>query len=72
MEKVISIEGMHCCHCSGAVTKALSKLPGVTSVAVSLEDKRAVVVCEETVTDELLKATVADLDFTVTAITTKA
>ena len=71
MQKVISIEGMHCPHCSGAVTKALTKLAGVTSVDVSLEKKCAVIECEETVTDDVLKATIADLDFEVTGIETK-
>ena len=71
MQKVISIEGMHCQHCSGAVTKALTKLAGVTSVDVSLEKKCAVIECEETVTDDVLKATITDLDFEVTGIETK-
>ena len=65
MQKVILIEGMHCPHCSGAVTKALTKLAGVTSVDVSLEKKCAVIECEETVTDDVLKATITDLDFEV-------
>ena len=71
MEKVISIEGMHCSHCTGAVTKALKKMAGVTAVEVSLEKKNAVIVCDETVTDDLLKATITDLDFQVTGIETK-
>ena len=71
MQKVISIEGMHCQHCSGAVTKALTKLAGVTSVDVSLEKKCAVIECEKTVTDDVLKATITDLDFEVKDIETK-
>lgn len=71
MQKVILIEGMHCPHCSGAVTKALTKLAGVTSVDVSLEKKCAVIECEETVTDDVLKATITDLDFEVKDIETK-
>lgn len=71
MEKVISIEGMHCSHCTGAVTKALKKMAGVTVVEVSLEKKSAVIVCDETVTDDLIKATITDLDFQVTGIETK-
>ena len=71
MQKVISIEGMHCQHCSGAVTKALTKLAGVTSVEVSLEKKCAVIECEDTVTDDLIQATITDLDFKVTGIETK-
>lgn len=70
MQKVISIEGMHCGHCSGAVTKALKKLEGVNSVEVSLEKKNAVVECDMFVTDETLQKTVEDLDFKVTGIET--
>lgn len=70
MEKVISIEGMHCGHCSNAVTKALNKLPGVTSVSVSLENKSAVIVCDDSVTDDLITATITDLDFEVVGIET--
>ena len=70
MEKVISIEGMHCGHCSNAVTKALNKLPGVTSVSVSLENKSVVIVCDDSVTDDLITATITDLDFEVVGIET--
>ena len=38
----IKIEGMTCGHCTGAVEKALSKVPGVTAVTrVSLESGEA-------------------------------
>ncbi len=43
MSKTISIEGMMCQHCVAHVTKALTEVPGVTSVNVSLEHKNAVV-----------------------------
>ena len=43
MSKTISIEGMMCQHCVAHVTKALTVVPGVTSVNVSLEHKNAVV-----------------------------
>ena len=42
-KKTISIEGMMCQHCVAHVTKALTEVPGVTSVNVSLEHKNAVV-----------------------------
>ena len=70
MQKVISIEGMHCSHCTGAVTKALTKLAGVTAVDVSLEKKCAVISCDESVTDDVLRTTIEDLDFKVTGIET--
>jgi len=48
------IEGMTCGHCVKSVEEALGSLDGVTSVQVSLEDRRAVVTSE----DELDTATV--------------
>ncbi|HFD92798.1 MAG TPA: heavy-metal-associated domain-containing protein [Gammaproteobacteria bacterium] len=38
----IKIEGMTCGHCTGAVEKALARVPGVAAVlSVSLEDGEA-------------------------------
>lgn len=67
MIKTISIEGMHCGHCTSAVEKALSALSGVTSVTVSLEAKNAVVEGTE-LSDAALKEAVEDTGFDVTAI----
>lgn len=72
MQKLIHITGMMCKHCTGSVTKKLSALPGVTAVEVSLDNGGyALVTCEETVTDEVLKNTVEALDFKVTGIEAK-
>ncbi len=43
----VSIEGMSCGHCAGAVEKAVGALPGVERVAVSLPDRMATVACRE-------------------------
>lgn len=43
MKKTVAIEGMMCMHCVAHVEKALKAVPGVTDVAVSLENKNAVV-----------------------------
>lgn len=40
---VLKIEGMMCDHCRARVEKALAAVPGVESVEVSLENKRAAV-----------------------------
>jgi copper chaperone len=37
------VTGMTCAHCVGAVTKEIEAIPGVESVAVSLDSARAVV-----------------------------
>ncbi|SFM29808.1 CopZ family metallochaperone [Pelosinus propionicus] len=42
-EIVIKIEGMSCGHCKAAVEGALKEVAGVTSAAVNLEKKEAVV-----------------------------
>ena len=39
----LRITGMTCRHCVMAITRALKAVPGVTAVAVSLENGRAVV-----------------------------
>lgn len=72
MKKIVKIEGMHCEHCSGSVKKGLSKIAGVQSVSVSLEDKQAVIECDESVTDEKISAMIELLDFKVVGIETQA
>ncbi len=68
MEKIIHIEGMHCGHCTKSVTDALNALPGVSMVMVSLEKKMAAVSVDASVADEMLKAVIEGVGFTVTKI----
>lgn len=59
MEKItIEIEGMMCKHCQGRVEKALSEVPGVEEVKVSLENKNATVQCVGVSKDTLVQAVV--------------
>ena len=51
---VLSIEGMMCSHCTGRVEKALRAVAGVADVAVSLEQKNAVVSADESVAADAL------------------
>jgi copper chaperone CopZ len=46
MKTELSIDGMSCQHCVQSVTKALKGIGGVTSVAVNLEEKRAILESE--------------------------
>ena len=39
--QAFAVEGMHCQGCVGSVTRAVSKVPGVKHVDVSLERKSA-------------------------------
>ena len=68
MKKELSIEGMMCQNCVKHVTRALEGIPGATDVDVSLEDKKATVSVPEAVTDDALKAAVADAGYEVTGI----
>ncbi len=55
-EFTIAAPGMMCMHCVAHVKEALEKVPGVVSVAVSLENKNAVVVASDVPTmEEALK-----------------
>ena len=66
---VLSIEGMMCSHCTGRVEKALRGVEGVAEVAVSLEEKNAVVKAEDGVSADALKAAVEAQDYPVTSVT---
>ena len=67
MRTVIAIDGMHCGHCSASVEKALRAVAGVADVAVSLEEKNAVVTHENASADAM-KAAVTEAGFTVTGV----
>ena len=68
MKKTMKIEGMMCGHCEATVKKALEGLDGVASAEVSHEAGTAVVELSADVTDDVLKKTVEDKDYKVTAI----
>lgn len=67
MYKTISIEGMHCQHCTAAVTKALEALPGTSNVTVSLEKGQAALEAGAN-SDAALREAIEDIGFDVTAI----
>ncbi len=68
MKKTMKIEGMMCGHCEATVKKALEGLDGVASAEVSHETGTAVVELSTDVADDVLKKTVEDKDYKVTAI----
>ncbi|MDD3277931.1 MAG: heavy metal translocating P-type ATPase [Lachnospiraceae bacterium] len=68
MTKTMNIEGMMCGHCEARVKKSLEALPQVSEAIVSHEAGTAVVTLSEEVSDEILKKTVEDQDYKVTAI----
>ncbi len=69
MKKTVSIEGMHCSHCSDAVTKALSAIDGVSDVEVSLENNQATFEAADNVLDEAIRTAIDDQGSDVTDIT---
>ena len=66
--KIISIEGMHCAHCSKRVEEALKNIKEVKSVKVNLEEKNAEVILKTDIANETLKAAVEDIGFEVTGV----
>ena len=68
MEKTMKIEGMMCGHCEAAVKKALEGIEGVTEAVVSHENGTAVVKLSSDVSNEVLKKTVEDKDYTVVSV----
>lgn len=68
MTKTMNIEGMMCGHCEAAVKKALEDLPQVDSAEVSHESGTAVVTISGELSDDVLRKTVEDKDYTVTGI----
>ena len=68
MKKTMKIEGMMCGHCEATVKKALEGIDGVASAEVSHEAGTAVVELSADVADDVLKKTVEDKDYKVTAI----
>lgn len=68
MTKTMQIEGMMCAHCEAAVKKALEAIDGVESAQPSHTEKKAVVVLQKDVPDEVLKKAVEDKDYQVLSI----
>ena len=68
MEKTLEIKGMMCPHCEAAVRTALEALPQVQEAQVSHQTGTAVVTLTGPVEDDILRRTVEDKGYTVTAI----
>lgn len=64
MTTQIQIEGMNCAHCVASVEKALSALPGVEAVQVSLEEQSARLSLTQEIDPALLQEAVEGAGFT--------
>ena len=68
MEKTLEIKGMMCPHCEATVRTTLEALPQVQEAQVSHQTGTAVVTLTGPVEDDVLRRTVEDKGYTVTAI----
>ncbi len=65
MRTTYTVEGMTCGHCVAAVTEEVKQIPGVTDVAVTLEDGRLVVTSTDPVDfDRVVEAVAEAGDYT--------
>lgn len=60
MTKTVYLEGMMCQHCVAHVKKALEGIDGITSADVSLEDKKAAMVLEKDVDENIIISAIND------------
>ena len=60
---IVKIKGMSCQHCVGAVTKALSALPGISNVKVDLAKGEASY--EGSIDMEVVKIAISKIGFEV-------
>jgi Cu+-exporting ATPase len=66
MKETIGISGMTCMHCHKRVTDAISKVKGVKSVEVSLENKNATIEFDDAATNlDIIKKAVTDAGYEV-------
>lgn len=68
MNRTLKITGMSCGHCTEAVEKALTAVPGVTGVTVDLHSKTASVTVDESVRNDTLIAAVNNTGFEVVSV----
>jgi copper ion binding protein len=60
---IYTVAGMTCGHCVAAVTEELTKLPGVTSVDVQLDDGRVSVESDQPLDPEAVRAAVDEAGY---------
>lgn len=65
MEKTVTINGMKCAGCVTKVKENFEKITGVESVAVSLENKNAVIKSDRDLSQDELQQALVDTKFTV-------
>lgn len=67
--KKFKIEGMSCGNCIKHIKDALTEdIQGIKVIEVNLENKYATIEVDDSISDEQIKAVIADLGYTVTSI----
>jgi copper chaperone len=61
--KTVPVKGMSCNHCVASVTKALSAVPGVTNVSVSLDKAQATYEEQTPVDAQLIREAIKRIGF---------
>ncbi len=59
----IKISGMSCAHCTGAVTKLLLSIPGISEVAVTLDPGQATFAATPEVDLDQVRAAIRKIGF---------
>lgn len=67
-QKIISVEGMTCKHCTQKLENALENLIDISNAKANLNKKTITITYESTVDEILIKKTIEDLGYTVTGI----
>jgi len=65
MNTTLKVEGMSCSHCEQSVKTAVSAIPGVTDVQVSLDEKTVTVIHDENVSLDAIKNEIEDQGYDV-------
>lgn len=68
MEKVLTIEGMSCAHCSARVEKALLEVANVQKATVDLASGKATIITDREVAEGVLRKAVTDAGYEVTEV----
>ncbi len=68
LKKVVYIEGMSCAHCQKRVEEGLKKQREVKEVKVDLREKKAEIILNSNMSDNLLTRIIEDLGYDVKKI----
>ena len=65
IEKILTVDGMHCQKCAARIDAALKSIDGIKKVSVDLDKKTVSVISKEEIAESVLKETIEKLGFKV-------